>query len=134
MLSRSRPLYLPAAAADVVCSGADKLAVMDGPLYPHQGGLAFISRPSKVHVLLLQQVCVAACCVHAGRHLLESEFAWSVVLVVQSCCIDCVEVHCCRSLLLGRLLWRSKDAFQAALATSCSTDDPLPAAATNTVM
>jgi hypothetical protein len=46
---------------DCVCvpicrAGAGKCAVMDGPLYPHQGGLAFVSRPSKVHLLLMDQV------------------------------------------------------------------------------
>jgi hypothetical protein len=33
-----------------------KLAVMDGPLYPHSSGLVLVSRPTKVHVLLLDQV------------------------------------------------------------------------------
>jgi hypothetical protein len=33
-----------------------KLAVMDGPLYAHSNGLVFVSRPTKVHVLLLDQV------------------------------------------------------------------------------
>lgn len=40
----------------LVLTGAGKCAVMDGPLYPHQGGLAFVSRPSKVHLLLMDQV------------------------------------------------------------------------------
>jgi hypothetical protein len=37
-------------------AGAMKLAVMDGPLYVHSNGLVFVSRPTKVHVLLLDQV------------------------------------------------------------------------------
>lgn len=37
-----------------------KLAVMDGPLYPHSSGLVLVSRPTKVHVLLLDQVGVCA--------------------------------------------------------------------------
>ncbi len=39
-----------------MCAGAMKLAVMDGPLYPHSSGLVLVSRPTKVHVLLLDQV------------------------------------------------------------------------------
>eukprot|EP00775_Hariotina_reticulata_P004159 gene4159-4407_t len=40
----------------LVFTGAQKLCVLDGPLYPHTNGLVFVSRPTKVHVLLLQQV------------------------------------------------------------------------------
>jgi hypothetical protein len=39
-----------------VPAGAKKLAVMDGPLYPHSNGLVFVSRPTRVHVLLLEQI------------------------------------------------------------------------------
>ena len=37
-------------------AGAMKLAVMDGPMYAHSNGLVFVSRPTKVHVMLLDQV------------------------------------------------------------------------------
>jgi hypothetical protein len=37
-------------------TGAVKLAVMDGPLYPHTNGFVFVSRPTKVHVVTLEQV------------------------------------------------------------------------------
>lgn len=49
-----------------------KLAVMDGPLYAHSNGLVFVSRPTKVHVLLLDQVrpCCSCCQQHQISGLL----------------------------------------------------------------
>lgn len=40
----------------LVLTGAMKLAVMDGPMYAFSNGLVFVSRPTKVHVLLLEQL------------------------------------------------------------------------------
>jgi hypothetical protein len=37
------------------------LAVMDGPLYGFQQGFVFVSRPTKLHVVTLDQVCVCVC-------------------------------------------------------------------------
>jgi hypothetical protein len=55
-LCEANNLVTTAAAA---ATGAQKLCVLDGPLYPHANGLVFVSRPTKVHVLLLHQVCSA---------------------------------------------------------------------------
>lgn len=61
-----------------------KLAVMDGPLYAHSNGLVFVSRPTKVHVLLLDQVSVCVCgCVGSCIELHMCVGGWASVCLLR---------------------------------------------------
>lgn len=74
-----------------------KLAVMDGPMYAFSNGLVFVSRPTKVHVLLLEQVRMADDDV-APAALWMASTPHAEVLLAHSVQHDRY-VHCCSLLL-----------------------------------
>lgn len=84
-------------------SGSMKLAVMDGPLYAHSNGLVFVSRPTKVHVLLLDQV--RPCCSGCHQRKVAPLNVCTCAVHVRAACVTCWRCsaicwHLCKSSVL----------------------------------